>query len=77
MLLTVVIAHDDAYIQGEMLDMQSSFDQAIYYTTGGDERWQSVMNGLDKICAEGVWMVIGCLSMMQQDHVCLMLIWID
>ena len=51
--LTVVIAHDDAYIQNEMLDIQSSFDQAIYYTTGGDERWQSVMNGLNKICAKG------------------------
>ncbi|WP_049237478.1 2-C-methyl-D-erythritol 4-phosphate cytidylyltransferase [Moraxella canis] len=51
--LTVVVADDDSYIQDEMLAIQSSFNQRVYYTIGGDERWQSVMNGLAKICAEG------------------------
>lgn len=50
--LTLVVARTDSYIE-ELLPRLTALHSTIYRAVGGDERWQSVLSGIEEICRQG------------------------
>lgn len=61
-VLTLVVSAQDVYIDELMIHSKQGFAHKVALAVGGDERWQSAMNGLQAICRQGAsdddWVLI-------------------